>query len=529
MRKIIFTLIAFATLQGCKKENDRPQWQVDVVGPIAYASLGIENLIADSLLQINSSHAVSFVYEDTFYNTSPDSIFRIRDTVIPTIVIIPLTYTFQPNSPFYASSNNATLGISGVELRLATVKSGYLRIETQNHMQKRVVYSLSIPKAKLNGIPFHVTTTMDAAPSGGVSDFIGLYDMTGYKLDLTGLAGDKVNTLVYDIAAQTDTGGTPVTVNLNDTLVNISVGIQSIVPYYAKGYLGQREFNEGPFIRYTHLFSPIQSGSFKLDEVTMKMTIENNIGVDAQATINVMQSVNTLTSNNVFLSAPQLINHPLNINRASESGNPLTPVIPTEYVTVLNNSNSNLRAFLQNQPDRFNYALQLKINPLGNISSGNDFIYTDYLVNAKIKIEVPLAFAADHLSFADTSAFTVQNQQNYDAVGPGTITLIADNGFPFEAAVRLYLLDAGNHFVDSIPVNTTIAAAPVDANFKVIASRRTLVPLYIDEARKKRILQGGNLSVHASFTTPDFPQTIQIYSDYRLDLKLVGDASYLIR
>ncbi len=493
-----------------------------------HASLGVENFIADSLLQYDSSHAVSIVYEDTFYNTSPDSLLQIPDTIIPTVLTLPFSFLLQPNTPFYSSSNNTVLGISGVELRQATIKSGFIRIETHNRIPMRVIYTFTIPKAKLNGIPFHFTTTMNAAPPGGSTDFVGMYDLSGYKLDLTGPTGNSVNTLTYNIAAQTDTGGVARTINAGDTLVNISAGLQNIVPYYAKGYLGQKELDEGPFSRYTHLFSPIQSGSFRLQDVTMKISIQNNIGVDAQATINLMKSFNTISNTSVHLNAPLLINHILNINRASETGNPLYPVNPTDYVVVLNNSNSNLRTFLENQPDRIDYALKLNINPLGNISGSNDFIYTDYLVNAKIRIDMPLSFAADHLSFADTSSFSVKHETDYDAVGDGTLTLIADNGFPFEAAVRLFLLDGNNHFVDSIPISTTIAAASVDANYKVITPKRTLIPVYVDAARRQRIYNGGNLSVYASFTTPAYPQSVQIYSYYKLDLKLVGDAPYLI-
>jgi len=145
-----------------------------------------------------------------------------------------------------------------------------------------------------------------------------------------------------------------------------------------------------------------------------------------------------------------------------------------------------------------------------------------------MKAEMPLAFAANHLTFADTSAFEIQNQQDFDPVGAGTYTLIIDNGFPFEANVHLILLDEHNQFVDSLPVTGPVAAASVDANFKVIAPTRTKIPVAIDAARKQRILNAKNLFIRASFTTPAFPQYIQIYSDYKLNLKLVADATYLI-
>ena len=170
----------------------------------------------------------------------------------------------------------------------------------------------------------------------------------------------------------------------------------------------------------------------------------------------------------------------------------------------------------------------MKVNPLGNISGNNDFIYTDYLVHARISVDIPLSFAADQLALADTAPFSVGNTNNFDPVGAGTFSLIADNGFPFDASLKLLVLDENNMLLDSIFVPGVIAAADVDASYHVIAPKRTRIPMYVDETKKQRILQGKNLSILANFTTPAFPQYYRFYSGYKLDLKLVGDAAYLI-
>jgi hypothetical protein len=183
---------------------------------------------------------------------------------------------------------------------------------------------------------------------------------------------------------------------------------------------------------------------------------------------------------------------------------------------------------MENLPEKMNYATKLMVNPLGNLSGSNDFIYTDYLVNTKIRVDMPLSFAANQITLADTTSYQIENKDDFDPAGPGTFTLLADNGFPFDADLRLILLDEHNQFLDSIPMATYIAAAPVDANYKVIAPLRTRIPIYVDEKRKQRILNGGRISIRARFTTPDFPHYIQLYSDYHLDLKLVADATYLI-
>ncbi|MCX6291990.1 MAG: hypothetical protein NT126_09540 [Bacteroidetes bacterium] len=530
MKRIVLTvLILFSVFLSCKKENERPQWQVNVIGPLMHATLGVSNFIADSILHSDSTHAISLVYEDDLYQSNLDSLFQIRDTSIPTVFTLPIaSIQLQPNTPFYSINNNAALNISGVELREAIIKSGYLEIEAHNRISSRVIYTYTIPNATLNGQVFRFTMVLNAAPPGGSSSHTGLFDMSGYHIDLTGASGNMVNTLAYNVAAQTDTGGTSSFAYLGDTLINISAGLKHIIPYYAKGYLGQKNIDEGNVSKHITPFEAIRSGSIRLQDVTMKFSIENNIGVDAQALIGHFQSVNTKTHQLVNLNAPQLVNHTININRATESGNAVYPVHPSLYEVLLDHTNSNIISLIENLPDQLNYSLNMKINPQGNISGSNDFVYSDYLVKAKIKVEMPLAFAADHLELADTTSLIIQNQADYDPVGSGTFTLIAVNGFPFEADLHLILLDAQHHFLDSIPVPSVIAAANVDANFNVTSPTRTVIPVYLDEARKNKILGASNIFVRAVFTTPSFPQKVQIYSGYHLDLKLTGDASYLI-
>ncbi len=529
IRTAFFVLLIFTAFTACKEENERPQWEVNLLGPLVYASLGVENFIADSLMEDDSTHAVSLVYEGNLYTSNIDSLFQIRDTTLPTVFIFPFSsFPLGANTLFYGSNNNLTLNISGVELREVIIKSGFLHVEAQNKLQAKVVYTYTIPKATLHGTPFQFRIIMDPAPPGGTINYSGSYDMSGYKIDLTGSSGNLVNTLSYNIIARTDTNSTSTTVFLGDTLINLKVDLQTIVPYYAKGFLGQAEIDEGPTTKSNDLFNIIQSGSVRLKAATMQLIIENNIGVDAQAIVNKMQSFNSRTNSLVDLNAPQLMNRTLNINRASESGDPIYPVNPTNYVVRLDNSNSNLRSFLENMPDRMTYAMKVNVNPYGNISGSNDFVYSDYLLNVKTKVNLPLAFASDHLTVADTTAFSFENNGDYDPVKSGTFTLIVDNGFPFEADVHLILLDANNQFLDSLPVSGKIAAANVDANFLVTSPKRTKIPVFVDAARKERIFHAKNISLRASFTTPDFPQYFQIYSTYRLNLKLVADATYLI-
>ena len=83
------------------KENDRPQWDVEVAGPLLFADIGINQLLADSLTQADADGAIRVVYEETVDNLELDSIYTIPDTSIQTLYIWSVfPYLVQPNTPF---------------------------------------------------------------------------------------------------------------------------------------------------------------------------------------------------------------------------------------------------------------------------------------------------------------------------------------------------------------------------------------------------------------------------------------------
>ena len=123
---LFLAIIIFA----CKKENDNPQWDIDVLGPLAHATLSIENLIGDSTLDINSNGAVSLIIDTSFSNFKLDSIYQIPDTTLITSQVWPpFPQLITPGQTFISSNNNVTLGVTGVQLKSAILQDGSIKIE----------------------------------------------------------------------------------------------------------------------------------------------------------------------------------------------------------------------------------------------------------------------------------------------------------------------------------------------------------------------------------------------------------------
>ena len=69
----------------------------------------------------------------------------------------------------------------------------------------------------------------------------------------------------------------------------------------------------------------------------------------------------------------------------------------------------------------------------------------------------------------------------------------------------------------------------MDGNFRAIGKMRTEFIIDLPVDRREKLLAAKYVAIRARFSTSAYPHILQIYSDYVLDLKLVGDFIYHIR
>jgi len=410
-----------------------------------------------------------------------------------------------------------------IKLTEAEVKSGKINVSVFSTLQDSVYFTYKLPSASIGGMEFEVFTVLPPANPGGVSSFVQSYDLDGYALQLTGANQDTFNTIYNSIRASVDSTGQIKTLSLDDS-VYTSLEFVDIIPQYARGYLGQDTIGVGPSELTLEVFKRISSGTLDVEDVTMSLSIENEIGADAEIEINNLTSVNSNSGNQVQLTG-SAISSPLFITRATDNNGSL-PITSTQTQLVIDKSNSNATAFISNLPDRIDYEFELRTNPNGNVSNYTDFIYADYLMNIDCNLEMPLSIIANDLTFADTADMDI-GDADLSKVKDGVITLIADNGFPFDATIQMYTLSSSGNITDSLFTNTFVSAAPVDASNRVYEVRRSRLKMPIDEARIARLQNSKRLRIITKFNTNPQNVHLKIYSDYKIDFILTGDFNYL--
>ena len=451
-----------------------------------------ENLFAIlNNMDVNaSSGPVLIDYSDALITT-----IRISDIgITEATAIFPeqqLTETFKEH----------TFDLNGPQIEEIGIKEGTVSINVLSTLPNgKMIYN--IPSLKKNGASF---TSGDMIIPEATNTNLTSFDFNfeGFVLDLTGeeerVGGDTVNTIYTESYTFIDYTGTLETINHTDSFYSFIDF--DLTPEYAKGYMGQDTIEIESQENNLNLFNNINATNIELEEVNIKLKIDNYIGADFQIEFIELKGKNDNTNNEVNL----INNEILNINRASLSNNNL-PIQKTTSELIIP-----AEELINILPNKITSAVNIYLNPNGP-SFIQDFFYPEYSIEASMSIDIPLSLIAENLTFTDTTEVNLPNSEEYIIEN---IYLQIDNGLPLEANLKLILLDENNVVLDTLLNDEKINAGQVNAENIVTNSSSTTVSMnYTDFQDVKKMISISN------FTTQPSNEFVNIFSHYNLGITL---------
>ena len=427
------------------------------------------------------------------------------DAIITTITISDIGITeataIFPEQQLTETLKEHTFDLSGAQITEIGIKEGTVTINVLSTLPNgKMIYN--IPSLTKNGVPFTSgDMIVPQATNTNLTTFD--FDFEGYVLDLTGqegrLLGDTINTIYTESYTFIDYTGTLEHINHTDSFYSfVEFDLKT---EYAKGYLGRDTIEIEPAEHSLNMFNNMNASSFEVEEVDLKIKIDNYIGADLQIDLIELKGKNVNTNNEVTLFNNEIID----INRATLSNNAL-PINKTTSELIIP-----AEEFISILPNIMVSAANIYLNPNGE-SNTQDFLYPEYPVEATISIDIPLSFIAENLSFMDTTEVNLPNDNEFLIE---KIYLSINNGFPFDAEMQLILLDENDLVVDTLLNNATIIAAQLNENNIVVNSTPTTIEMdYTDFKSVKKMIS------ISTFTTQPINQFIDIYSDYELEITL---------
>jgi hypothetical protein len=526
MNKFIYCFLFLVTFSSCKKD-EKANWDIDVAVPLAYGKLTLADIVPDSLLEFdNLNNQVNIIFSQKVIDLNLDTLLVIPDTVINYSIKLPFNFTVPANTQFYEAPNeNIDLNTNDVELAFLKIKSGKVFITLSSNIQGELNYQYLLPGATLNGAPLLLNVLIPAAPQDGEIEIVREIDLSGYQLDLTGVNGNDYNKLNAKLTVST--ANLPVSIQgFSDSVVSKNT-FTEIIPEYAKGYLGSivEEFNMQN-IDFT--LSNAISGMIDFEEVYINFDVSNGFGVDARLNINNLSSINSQTGQTVDLVSG-FIGNSLNLNRAIDLG---TSYAPSNYNLNFNHTNSNIDEFIENWPNQLGYDVDIEINPLGNISNYNDFVYNSSSVEAIMNINIPLKFSSTGLSVSDTVDFQKiesnnESEDDFDKINSGKLYIEVKNSFPFSSYVELNLLDDAGNLLQKLE-GLNITSGEFNSLSNTTLEVNSLLVIDVNKQLLNNLLNTSNMIVKATFNThnSELGETISISPNANIEFKISAEINY---
>ena len=385
-------------------------------------------------------------------------------------------------------------------------------MDITNNIHASIHFEYSIPGATLDGNPLFVSREIPA--SDNFSESISLVN---YELDLSGDDGAQNNQLIVQTRAWVDSTSTPIDVSLSDEFSS-TISFSNITPSVAWGFLGQDTIIENQEVEFIDL--SLLNGDIDFEFVDVRLMTENYVGAGAELLIQRLESFNDESSIELVSS---LISEPFTLMAAQETQNPLNPVIPTSSEIIFNETNSNIDEIVESKPNKLAFDLEMILNG-DNSLQNDDFIYMDQGVKSELQIEIPVSFNVSNLVLEDTVEV---NLSVPEFIIDGSFSLVVDNTFPFEADVKLQLLNRANLVLQELHSTSIVQSSIVDDEGKTIQSTQSVLD-YPFENLSVILNRTKKIALAITLNTPEDTDFAKLYSDYKIDVTIIGNFEKLI-
>lgn len=523
LRKIFVLLLVsvIVLFNSCKPEF--PSWEVEGVFPLIHTRLTLADVDTDSLIQTDTSGLLRLYYEYVFTDFNLDSLTTDMDTIASYAYVSPFSILMAPGSQVFTKTEVSRLGVKGVYFSTLHIRDGKLKIKAVNKYTQPIIIQYSIPSATINGQEFEIYRELPSAPSLTQPYIHEEYiDIDGLHWDFFSLGQDQYNCYDAELNIWISPNATQsVQITAGDQFV-FYVGFDEVDIGYARGYFGKHDVDLNEQFDF-EVFQKLSADQLLLDSALLSLEVTNNIGFDLQMKLIKMIGENIHSSNSIAYTGPYL-NVPLNIVRASEiaPGQGLKPA--NTYVYDLAEQ-SNIISFIENMPGKINIEAALSVNPLGNVSGGNDFYYGEPLVG-KMVFSMPLHFSITNLVLSDTSDFETdflnENIQHLQ------LKCVALNSFPLEMNLQLAFLDSNNNLLETVPFSSPLFAADLGVDGKTTGARQSVIFIDLSQLELDRIRPAKRISVIAGVSSLPYGTLVKMYADYFVDIKVVAQLRYLL-
>lgn len=505
-----FTLVMLVS--ACRRDGST-SWDIDGRAPLVKGRLTWFNLFDDSTLQVSDEGVLHLMYRQSLLNFDLDTLVAIDDTLIknsfePPFIGGPIM--IPPGTEIIGITENILLKTEGAQLREARVASGTLTYTVKSYVNGALQVQYNLPGVILPaGSPLNLNIETQPAQGNLPWEASSVIDMSGVSIDLQGVSGSTFNRLASNLSVRASTFAAEAVPVMGNDSVSIEMRFENVRLAYGKGYFGQ---TASVLSERTNVLPFMAIGNLDLERLNLSLLLTNRVGADVRFDLNRLTAISDQGETNLVHA---VINQPLNITRATDVNGQITG---ETYAIEISDENSNLLSFLSRIPQEIEIDAMVELNPLGNVSGSNDFIYTEAPFDAELVVEMPLNFGTSGILLRDTLE---TGRIEGDISGNGALALQFTNAFPLHiTALNMTFIGASNESFELVNGLMIEAAQYIALNDLVPAVSTHEVTLSREELEIMK--EGGRVILQLHFSTYN-GQQVQFGGQEYLDVSGILD------
>ena len=265
MKKESLLIILIALFFSCQHDLERPNWDVDLIIPIAHTKMNINNMISDSSVSINedASGFISLVFQEEFLNVNFDTLIKIdaiadeqthtldsasfEDVVIADTATIGETINEIPGLSFLLPNGSTTIipDIANI------AQNDTINVDASEYFETMTLYKGTLIVEVKNNFPTDIAnlslTLVNASNQTNIANFSFPLISTGSSvIDSVFIGGQTIDENIFAILNNMDimSSNGPVLIEYSDaiiTTINISnIGITEATAIFPEQQLTEK-------------------------------------------------------------------------------------------------------------------------------------------------------------------------------------------------------------------------------------------------------------------------------------------------
>ena len=475
----LLTVALIALFFGCKREPTT--WTVDVALPIIDDGWSwvdvIEGASENGYVDGAEGSPAVLKFEGPVADWEIPSLTELPDTIVAQELTPDFTggpFPVPPGAVLLDTEEDIVFQGIDQQFSSLVLSAGRIDYFVESSTNGYVELQYAFPSVTVGGQPVELNVVLP--PSDGVAfqTESGTIDIAGAVIDLTGVSGNEINRIASQLIIGTPTDITDTAQVYGTDSIRVRMHFQDMLVEQVAGYFGQETV---AFEVDQTVFQPsdFPGGFLQIEPTRATLQFRNTIAADLRLQLDAL-SVDGIAVGHPLLGVPQ------QISRADWNGE---EVEPTVWEMDLLETAPALFDLLGYLPEVVSASGEALLNPLGDVSGGQDYFDTRQPPQLYLDFEWPLEGAIENFRVIRSLAFEGTELAGFD----GELIVRVTNGYPVQWEVT-GTWDYEDPALDA-EVFTAVAAA-----FPTNEVAEVRIP--IDEAR---LASPATLTIEAAMTS----------------------------